>query len=321
MLVLLRSRLRPDYFALLLIEWIGERCGMPRCFAAAAITVFLVIFNATLARAQTNEDSSSDLQCFPWQEMKGDRCVAKPVAAPPPAAAASPAPVASPAPEPALDPCGLRSLSTQCKCPAATHLDAASGSCVADAPVTSVAPQVAPRPAVVIVCTGGTVTNGACVCPSGFNLMSTDGNAANGGICVKPHADNCLGGELTVSGTCLCTGQVVMSGETYGLEYVNGKCVPNRCPEQTVLRSGKCVAISTTAAAPEPETTKPASPKETDEEDERRHHCGKGMVHTHSGCVPARHRYPVGIGTIPSELRRYYRNYQVPGFSAATPGN
>jgi len=160
-----------------------------------------------------------------------------------------------------------------------------------------------------MVCAGGTVTNGACVCPSGFNLMSTDGNPASGGTCVKVHADNCLGGELTVNGTCLCTGQVVMSGETYGLEYVNGKCVPKRCPEQTVLKSGRCLAISTTAAAPEPAATRPAPAKEADEEDEHHRRCGKGMVHTHAGCVPARHRYPVGLGDIPSDLQRYYRNY------------
>jgi hypothetical protein len=309
---------------------------MTRCVAAAAIATFLVVFASVPARAQANEDSSSDLQCFPWQEMKGGRCVAKPVAPPPPAPAASTAPVPVPAPAPtpevSTDPCGLRSLSTQCKCPAASHLDAASGTCVADAPVTPVTPPltpaapVAPRPTVAIVCAGGTVTNAACVCPSGFNLMSTDGNAANGGTCVKAHADNCLGGELTVSGTCLCTGQVVMSGETYGLEYVNGKCVPKRCPEQTVLKGGRCLAISTTAAVPEPEATKPAAPKEAapkeaDEEDEHRHHCEKGMVHTHSGCMPARHRYPLGIGTIPPDLQRYYRNYQMPGFSSATPRN
>lgn len=294
---------------------------MTRCFAAAAIVICLVVSNSVPARAQTNEDSSSDLQCFPWQEMRNGRCVAKPVATPPPAPAASPAP--SLAPEVSTDTCGLRSLSMQCKCPAETHLDAVSGICVADAPVAPPvmpAAPVAPRPAVAVVCSGGTVTNGACVCPSGFTLMS-DGDPANGGTCVKAHAANCLGGELTVSGTCLCTGQVVMSGETYGLEYVNGKCVPKRCPEQTVLKGGKCLAISTTAAAPEPEATEPAAPKEADERDEHRHHCGKGMVHTHSGCVPARHRYPVGIGAIPPDLQRYYRNYQMPGFSNATPGN
>jgi hypothetical protein len=291
---------------------------MTRVFAFAAIAVLLTIFNSVPARAQANDDSSSDLQCFPWQEMKGGRCVAKPVTAPPPAAAASPAP--PPAPELSTDPCGLRSLSTPCRCPAATHLDAASGTCIADAPVTPISPAPAATPAPIppalaIVCAGGTVTNGACICPSGFELMSTDGNPANGGTCVKTHADNCLGGELTVSGTCLCTGQVVMSGETYGLEYVNGKCVPKRCPEQTVMKGGRCLAISTTAAAPAVEATKPAAPKEADDEDEHRRRCGKGMVHTHAGCAPARRRYPVGLGAIPSELQRYYRNYQV------APGN
>ena len=291
---------------------------MTRVFAGAAIAVVLVVFGSGPARAQANEDSSSDLQCFPWQEMKGGRCVAKPATAPPVAPAASPTLAPAPAPEVSTDPCGLRGLSTPCNCPAATHLDAASGTCVADAPVrpspAAVTPIAPVAPTVAIVCTGGTVTNGTCVCPSGFNLMSTDGNPANGGTCVKTHADNCLGGELTVSGTCLCTGQVVMSGETYGLEYVNGKCVPKRCPEQTVLKGGRCVAISTTAAAPDVQP-KPAAPKAADEEDEHRRRCGKGMVRTHAGCAPARHRYPPEIGAIPSDLQRYYRNYQI------TPGN
>jgi hypothetical protein len=273
---------------------------MPRYFAVAAIAVFLVVCNSSAARAQSNEDSSAGLQCFPWQEVHNGRCVAKPVAAPPPAIAA-PAPV--PAPRVSADPCSLRSLSIRCKCAASTHFDVVSGSCVADAPVMA-------EPAIAIVCTGGTVTNGACLCPSGFNLMSTDGNAANGGTCVKPHADNCLGGELTVSGTCLCTGQVVMSGEIYGLEFINGKCVPKRCPEQTLLKGGKCLAISTTAAAPEPETTAaPEPPKKADEEDAHSHHCGRGMVHTHSGCVPAGRSNRIGIGAVPPELQRYYRNY------------
>ena len=314
---------------------------MTRVWALAAIAILLVLFEPLPARAQANGEPSSDLQCFPWQEMKGGRCVAKPATTQPPAAAVSPAPAD------ATDQCGLRSLSTQCKCAAATHLDAASGTCVADAPAAPVTPAaaspapalpaapvapspVAPRPAVpslvapslaapspaiAIVCTGGILTNGACVCPSGFTLMSTDNSPANGGTCVKEHGDNCLGGELTVSGTCLCTGQVVMSGETYGLEYMNGKCLPKRCPKQTVLKAGKCLAISTTAAAPEPEATKPAAPKQADEEDEHRRRCAKGMVRTHSGCVPARHRYPPGLGAIPSDLQRYYRNYQI------TPGN
>jgi hypothetical protein len=298
---------------------------MTRFFAAAAIAVViavvLVVSGSIAARAQSNEDSSSEQQCFPWQELKNGRCVAKPATTPLPAPAASPIPAP---PELAADPCGLRSLSSQCKCPAGTHRDTAGGTCIADAPpapeVPAATPAVTSRPARAIVCAGGTVSNGACLCPSGFNLMPGDGDAANGGTCVRAHADNCLGGELTVNGTCLCTGQVVMSGETYGLEYVNGKCIPKRCPEQTVLKSGKCLAISTTAAAPEPEA-KPATPIRAEEEDEHRRPCGKGMVRTGSGCGPARHRHPLGIGTIPPDLQHYYRNHQMPGFSSATPGN
>jgi hypothetical protein len=289
---------------------------MTRSFAAAAIAVLWLVFNSLPACAQSNEDSSSDLQCFPWQEMRNGQCVAKPAGAPQPSA---PVPAIAPpaAPQLSTDPCGLRSLSTQCRCPAATHLDASSGTCVADAPVPPTTPTVTPGTA--IACNGGAVTNDVCICPSGFHLMSTDGSAANGGTCIKTHADNCLGGELTVDGTCLCTGRVVMSGEAYGLEYVNGKCLPKRCPEQTVLRDGKCLAVSTTA--PEPHTTKPAAVKEADEEDEDRRRCGRGMIHTHTGCVPARRRYPGGIGAIQGDLHHYYRNYEMPGLSGAAPRN
>ena len=58
----------------------------------------------------------------------------------------------------------------------------------------------------------------------------------------------------------------------------------------------------------------PASAKETADEEEHRRHCEHGMMHTHSGCAPARRRSPVGIGAIPPDLQRYYRNYQTRGF-------
>ena len=137
--------------------------------------------------------------------------------------------------------------------------------------------------------------------------MASDDSAANGGTCVKRHAEKCLGGELTVSGTCLCTSQVVMSGETYALEYVKGKCVPKRCPEQTVLKGRKCIAISTTGAVPGPENTE-AAPHD-DHKGESRHHCGHGMIRTHAGCEPAKRRAPMEVGGVPPEMRRYFRTY------------
>jgi hypothetical protein len=127
-------------------------------------------------------------------------------------------------------------------------------------------------------CEGGSMRDGQCVCPAGFNLRQAGDNPGSS-ICVKTHAENCLGGELTVDGKCLCNGQVVMSGETYLLEYVRGKCVPKRCPVQTRLKDGKCVATSET------------SPKEEASEDaERRQHCGHGMVRTRAGCATVHRR-------------------------------
>jgi hypothetical protein len=157
-------------------------------------------------------------------------------------------------------------------------------------------------------------------------------DGTNGGTCVRTDAESCLGGELTVGGTCLCNGQVVMSGETYLLEYTNGKCVPKRCPVQTQWREGRCVAISAIAPNPEGEAKpKPAPSHEPRERTEHRHHpCGRGMIRTHSGCVAAHHRVPEiylrtppvvpiapGVPAIPvvppSELRQLYRDHQLPG--------
>ncbi len=170
-----------------------------------------------------------------------------------------------------------------------------------------------------IVCDGGRVTDGRCACPAGFDLMPDSDNA--GGTCVQSHAENCLGGELTVDGKCLCNGQVVMSGETYLLEYVRGKCVPKQCPVQTLLKDGKCVATSADSPATSPEpagSSRPAPPKESAkesaEEPEHRYRCGQARVRTRSGCGAAHRRYhhfSIGDGL----SRYYYRRYRFPAYS------
>jgi hypothetical protein len=45
------------------------------------------------------------------------------------------------------------------------------------------------------------------------------------------------------------------------------------------------------------------------------------MVRTHSGCVAARRRHRGQTNDIPDELRRYYRNYGLHGFSNDGPAN
>jgi hypothetical protein len=113
-----------------------------------------------------------------------------------------------------------------------------------------------------------------------------------------------------------------MSGDTYLLEYTNGKCVPKRCPVSTEMRNGKCTSVSSAdpAAAPEPEPK--AKPKEKDA-DEGEHHrgCGRGMVRSRSGnCVVVHHKMP--SMTAPPGLAQYYRNYQFPGSAPSqTPQN
>lgn len=298
---------------------------MTRFSAAAAILSWLAFFSSFPAMAQ-----SDSTQCFPWQEFKGGRCVAKPSQAPPP--------LPEPAPAAAVPPCmdGTRSLSGQCTCPINMHLE--GGHCTADATIpaaapASVNPALPPLPPPLppptrkaeepILCDGGSASGGRCVCPSGYVVMPPrGGGGGGGGTCVRTDAANCLGGELTVSGACMCNGQVIMSGETYSLEYTNGKCVPKRCPVSTEMRDGKCISVSAVTPASPPEPEPKANPKETKDADDGEHHhgCGRGMVRTHSGnCVVARRRAPV-VGAPPG-LGQYYRSYQFPGNASANPQN
>lgn len=281
---------------------------MTRIFPAAALLICLAFFNSSPTLADGSRNLATDNGCFPWQDFKNGQCVAKPAqapAAPPePAAAPSVAPLppitTAPAPPPVC-PEGASNVAGQCTCPASTHFDSAGARCVAD-----ISPR---RPEPAIVCDGGTVTSGACACPQGYHLLPAAGNNA-GGTCARMDADNCLGGEMTVSGKCICSGQVRMDGETYLLEYSAGKCLPMRCPV-TALHDGKCGAATTTSTQPEPESKGRPAPKEvresreTSDDSEHRRHCGHGMIASRSGCVPARHR--------PSDwdetARRYYRNY------------
>jgi hypothetical protein len=205
----------------------------------------------------------------------------------------------------------------------------------------------------------------------------------------------------------------MMSGESYSLEWLNGKCVPKRCPDRTYLKEGKCVAAAdkgfgftcrtgylpdeanpSGAAAglhcvPDPtfcpadarhrngtcpnpsavaidcfegncvcrdphadwvnylcqcsppyrnvdgacvsgvadspahgreEKNKSMETREEDEPAPRHRACAHGMIHTHSGCVPAT-RYPAGVALpdITDYPGQYYprgsRNYQFRGYA------
>jgi hypothetical protein len=258
---------------------------MTRILAAAAFLICLAF--SIPAHAQSDRTIATDNGCFPWQDFKNGQCVAKPAQTPPPAlpAPAEPAVASPPPPTPVV---------------AAPSPPAAPPPVLAD-PVTRASPQLA------IVCDGGTVTNGICACPAGYNLMPAPDNA--GGTCVRTNAENCLGGELTVDGKCMCSGQVTMDGETYLLEYSNGKCLPTRCPVTSSLRDGRCPSPKL-SSEPEPKPVKET--KGSADDSEPRHHCERGMVYTRSGCVPARRR---AQDNYESRLRQYYRNYQFPGMT------
>jgi hypothetical protein len=258
---------------------------MTRISAAAAFLICLAF--PIPAPAQSNRTMATDNGCFPWQDFKNGQCIAKPAQAPPPALPAPAEPGVAPPPPPAV---------------AATPPPPAAPPPVLADPAPRASPQLA------IVCDGGMVTNGVCACPAGYNLMAAPDNA--GGTCVRTNAENCLGGELTVDGKCMCSGQVTMDGETYLLEYSNGKCLPARCPVTSPLRDGRCVASTSPKLSAEPEPGPAKETRDTADEPGARRHCERGMVYTRSGCVPARRRMQENYE---SRLRQYYRNYQLPG--------
>jgi hypothetical protein len=223
---------------------------------AAAVCVGIGLGLCALAlRPALAQDAGTDDRCFPWQEYRNGICAPKPG---PPAAPTEPGGGAKP---PA--------------CPASSHLDLASGGCVANAP----APPATARIPAIITCNGGTASAGQCACPTGFRLMPASSDP--GGTCVRTDAENCLGGAMTVTGQCLCIGQVTMSGQVYDLEFAGGKCIPKRCP-----REGPCVAA---AAKPGSFVSPRTSPRLSSDEAERHRSCGRGEVATRHGCVPARH--------------------------------
>jgi hypothetical protein len=249
---------------------------------AAAILVGLGLnlsLGLCVAGAGQAQDSEPADRCFPWQEFRNGVCVAK-------SAPLAPAPLpAAQAPSPPAAPADSSATTIPLVCPPNSHVD--GGACIIDASPTP------PRALITITCYGGTASNGRCTCPAGYELVQV--GTDSGGTCVRTNAENCLGGQMTVAGECLCNGQVTMSGQVYDLEFVRGKCVPKRCP-----RDGPCV---TAAAKPEAD----AAPKLPSEEQPR--DCGRGMIATRHGCMPARHR---SHATDPGTYFRITPNYPSP---------
>lgn len=227
-------------------------------FAAA----ILLGFGLCVTGGGWAQDLGPTDRCFPWQELRNGVCAAK-------SAPVAPAPApAAPEPSPPPAPAETNATTSPLACPPNSHGE--GGACITDiAP-----PSVPPRAPITITCIGGTASDGRCICPAGFELMAAGPDP--GGTCVRANADNCLGGQMTVAGACLCSGQVTMSGQVYDLEFLRGKCVPKRCP-----RDGPCV---TAAVKPDADTSSRLS------SDERPSDCGHGKVATRHGCVPARRR-------------------------------
>jgi hypothetical protein len=205
--------------------------GRPKDFVVARLLTMMAISicGALLALPSAFAQSDQENRCFPWQELRDGACIAKATPAPgqsrqltttprddpPPTTAA---PIAPPPPPLATTP-------------------------VPPAPPPVAAAPVAAAP-VAILCDGGTATGSTCACPGGYTLLPA--TLGNGGTCVRSNAENCRGGVLTVAGVCLCDGRVTMSGEIYALEFLSGKCVPKRCPDNSFLKDGKCIASNDT---------------------------------------------------------------------------
>ncbi|MDN5004722.1 hypothetical protein ACFQZO_28115 [Bradyrhizobium sp. GCM10027634] len=223
---------------------------------AAALLLSLCVAGAGWA-----QDSEPADRCFPWQEFRNGICAAK-------SAPMTPAPIpAAPGPSPPPAPAETNVTASPFVCPLNTHVE--GGACIAD---VALAPAL-PRAPITITCNGGMARDGQCACPVGFRLMASGTDP--GGTCVRVNADNCLGGQMTVSGECPCNGQVTMSGQVYDLEFARGKCVPKRCP-----RDAPCATPAAKPDAPGPKLSSV----------EQWHDCGHGMVTTRHGCAPARHR-------------------------------
>jgi len=245
---------------------------MTRILVTAGILAGLSFSIVCAAHSGPQRNLASDNGCFPWQDFRKGKCVTKESPTSPPPLPEQPA--AEPVPAP----------------PPAAVAPAPSAPPYVPAPALSSSPPsetITRRPEVTVVCDGGSVVNGACTCPSGYRVLPASSGEA-GGACVRNNAESCLGGELTVSGKCLCSGQVTMSGETYLLEYSRGKCLPMRCPV-TELKEGKCTTSPTLQSTEEAEPKKRPAPTRAESEPRRR--CGRGMVQTRSGCVAAHRRW------------------------------
>lgn len=205
---------------------------MARFLTLMAISICGVLFAPASALAQSDQDN----RCFAWEELRDGACVAKPFLEPAPAPGQSRQLTTTPRDDAPAPPAAAA--------PAAPPPPPLATAPVAPPPTPPTAPPTLAAAPVATLCDGGTASDSTCTCPGGYTLLPA--TSGSGGTCVRSNAENCRGGVQTVAGICLCDGRVTMSGETYALEFLGGKCVPKRCPDQTFLKEGKCVASNDT---------------------------------------------------------------------------
>jgi len=166
-------------------------------FAATILLGLGLNLSLGLCVASTGQaqDAEPAERCFPWQEFRNGVCVSK-------SAPTAPAPLpAAQTPSPPPAPTDSSATTIPLVCPPNSHVD--GGACITNASSTP------PRALITITCNGGTASNGQCTCPAGYELMQL--GTDSGGTCVRTNAETCLGGQMTVTGECLCNGHVTMS--------------------------------------------------------------------------------------------------------------
>jgi len=87
-----------------------------------------------------------------------------------------------------------------------------------------------------------------------------------------------------------------------------------QCTEPYRNVNGSCVSGAADSGARKPgeKIGSDQSGEPADEATRRHRSCGRGMIRTHAGCVPARRRYPVGVYEgVPPGLAGYPGEYYV----------
>lgn len=202
----------------------------------------IALCGALLAPGSGFAQSDQDSRCFPWQELRDGACVAKSSQAPGQSRQLDDA--ARPLAGNSRPGCATRSSRCYSPCGAAT-----AGAFCRDARGTAASSAGRSR-ARCGGCAGYDPLrwrNGErqhLQLPRRLRCFRRRQAAAAPACAAMPTraAAECRPWPASACATAAST----MSGESYALEFLGGKCVPKRCPDNSYLREGKCVASNDT---------------------------------------------------------------------------